>query len=80
MLTSESDIVSALADMLTEGDMRQVLNITEFQPAASKSKVVSDAAVPDIVVNEPCVVVCDVNNVRQWRLGICQIDNGNSTC
>ena len=61
--------------------MHQILNITEVQPEPSQSQleVASGTAEPDIVVNEPCVVIWDVNNVRQWYLGICQNDNGNGT-
>ena len=32
---------------------------------------------PEVFVNEPCIVIWDTSNGRQWYVGICLSDNGD---
>jgi len=84
ILTSESgNNIGDLPDMPTEEDMTQIFNITKVQAAQSSSSIVkapiSYVSQPEVPVNEPCIVIWDVGNVRQWYVGICMNDNDDGT-
>ena len=82
ILTSEAEGVQCVPEMPTEDGMMQIF-IDEAghldEPAVSGEKSAQNKLEPDISVNEPCVVIWDIDNIRQWFLGICLSDNSDGT-
>ena len=85
ILSTESDLNSeAIPDMPTEQDMERIFLNSQTTSAASTAAV-SDAVVnadvddPEVLVNEPCIVVWDTSLGRQWFVGICISDDGDDT-
>ena len=74
--------------MPTEQDMEQIF--LHSQTISAASTTVSDAVVnadveegsvddPQVLVNEPCIVIWDTSLGRQWFVGICISDDGDDT-
>ena len=82
IFSRESDLnLEAIPDMPTEQDMKRLFLHSKTPKATSTSSNVSDAVVtdedeesiedPEVFVNEPCIVIRDTRNGRQWYVGIC---------
>ena len=87
ILSTESDLNSeTIPDMPTNRqDMERVfLHSQTTQPTSSNVNDVLITAEdresdedPEVFVNEPCIVIWDTSNGRQWYVGICLSDNGD---
>ena len=86
ILTSDTENIEALQDMPTEEDMIKVFKLdvqhvekpddTELQELPASSQ---PSASPEVEVNEPCIVIWDINDKRQWFVGICISDHNDGT-
>ena len=77
ILSKASDLNSeAIPDMPTEQDMERVFLHSQTPKATSTSSNISDEVVtnkdeesvedPEVFVNEPCIVIWDTRNGREW--------------
>ena len=67
--------------MPTEEDMERIFLLYEPTPETETNKLpeTADVSTKEVNINEPCIVIWDTNDKRQWFVGICLADNEDGT-
>lgn len=85
ILTNETENIQSIPDMPGEEDMIKVFNLQDNTDNDCENTVVTPQSeiIPvyptEVAINEPCIVLWDINNQRQWYMGICLNDNDDGT-
>ena len=93
LLTSETALqLQRIPDLPTEEDMLRVLDISVSGPGQSSTHKNNTTQTleetdlqtqqpdsPEVYINEPCIVILDSVDKREWFVGICISDNNDCT-